>query len=116
MIANDRQKIYLEIMSLVLPMARNVQTWGVLRRAVTDLYPELELIHGLPRLIGIPDFSMQDVYWINTQAANYIDHYKKNKERWDSVAIRNKIAILIGMLPADLRGELVRYDTLAGGN
>lgn len=100
-------------MCLVLPMARNVQTWSVLRRLNTNLYPELELIHGLPQLLESAEFSMQDVYWINTQATNFVVHYKKNKDRWDSVEIKRKICALVELIPSELRDELSRYRELA---
>ena len=87
-------------------MARNVQTWGVLRRIRTNLYPELELVHGLPRLVEESGFSMQDVYWINTQGVNFVNHYKKNPARFYSVEIAEKIGRLVELVPAELRTEL----------
>lgn len=103
---SEKQRIYLDILSLVLPTARNVQTWSAVRRIRTNLYPELELVHGLPPLIDNPEFSVHDVHWINTQGKNFIDHYRVNPNRFHSIEIAMKIGRLVALVPAELRTEL----------
>lgn len=72
MTASRKQIIYGEILESILPYARNVQTWSTWRRVFTNLHAELELVHNLGRLIVYPEFRDSDVYWLNTQANNYV--------------------------------------------
>lgn len=72
---------------------------------MTNLYPELELIHGIPQLLESPEFTMSDVYWINTQARNY-SVIVGRASRFRSKSVLELIDELIVAVPKDLRDEL----------
>ncbi|HDN60151.1 MAG TPA: hypothetical protein ENF20_09355 [Candidatus Marinimicrobia bacterium] len=102
----ERQKYYLDILALVLPYARNVQTWGVVDRVFKlNLYPELERVHNIPPLVCNCNYSMQDVYWLNTQAKNDLIECDK-KERPHSECIRANILKIANSLPVKLKDKL----------
>ena len=102
-----RLSIYREILELLLPYARNVESMNRLKRfmANVDLYVELELVHNLPPLLAHSEFLRWDVYWLNTQARNYAQACQR-----EARAYSDRILLLISelhrMVPADLRAEL----------
>lgn len=100
-----KQSIYLAIMSIILPEARNVQTWPFFRRWRVNLYPELELIHGIPQLLEDSCFTIFDVYWINTQAKNYWNEASRSR-RFRSQTVLDLIDELVAAIPSELQGKL----------
>lgn len=92
-------------MSVILPEVRNVQTWPALRRWRVNLYPELELIHGVPQLLEDSNFTMFDVYWINTQAKNYWNETSESS-RFRSQTVLELIDELVAAIPNELREKL----------
>ena len=102
---NKKQEIYLRIMSILLPEARNVQTWPALRRWRVNLYPELELVHGIPQLLENPEFTVFDVYWINTQAKNYSVMVSATS-RFGSNTVLALIDELVAEVPEELQDKL----------
>lgn len=104
MAASRKQAIYTRILDLALPYARSVQTWPWWRRLRTDLYPELELVHNIGPLLREPQFTLHDVYWINTQARNY-DTQRAARDGI-SPTVLSEIAMLIALVPTDLRPAL----------
>jgi len=92
-------------MSVVLPEARNVQTWPALRRWRVNLYPELELVHGIPQLLEDPEFNEFDVYWINTQAKNYSATVSE-AGRFRSKTVLGLIDELVAAIPEALKSKL----------
>ena len=107
-----KQELYKDILELLLPHARNVQTWGVISRALkSDLYPELEWVHNIPPLMSSDDVDRQDIYWLNTQAKNYLLACEKG-ERPHSGFVKSNIEELVKLVPSNLEGEL--NDSLKG--
>jgi hypothetical protein len=103
---NSKQLIYLEIINLVLPFARNAQTWGLWSRLNKgNVYLELELIHNIPPLIRAQNFEVYDVYWVNIQAKNY---FNQSAERPSYNKIVELITNLADICPEGLAGELDR--------
>jgi hypothetical protein len=99
--------IYREILELLLPHARNVETMSRLRRFISnvDLYVELELVHNVPPLLATSQFLRWDVYWLNTQARNYASACQRGARAY-SERILQLIGELHCMVPAELRSEL----------
>ena len=102
----EKQKLYEEILLFVLPMMRNVQTWPFLRRIRYNLYDELELVHNLPPLLLRPEFSVQDVYWLNTQARNYIAAAGRH-QRFHYATVVERVRRLLALVPAELQAGLI---------
>ena len=103
---NKKQKLYLDILDQLLPVARNVQTWGVFSKLFKgDLYPELELVHNIPRLIKNKDFKSEDIHWFNYQASSYLNIIKLN-DRYYSKAIKANIIELLSLVPESLKIEI----------
>jgi hypothetical protein len=106
--ANTRkQEIYIEILRLVLPVARNYQTWSRWKRfaSAPDLYPELELVHNIPPLLEVGEFIRSDVHWLNTQAKMFAKACEADP-RFHSPSILPLIAELRTLVPEELRWEL----------
>lgn len=101
----EKQKLYEEILFFVLPMMRNVQTWPFLRRIRYNLYDELELVHNLPPLLLRPEFSAHDVYWLNTQAKNYIVAAGAHR-RFHYGTIVERVRKLLALVPPELHAKL----------
>lgn len=58
-----KQELYLDIMEMLLPAGRNVQTHSTWQRLKNgSLYLETELVHNLPRRLLTPEFTEQDVH------------------------------------------------------
>jgi len=101
-----KQQLYINILALVLPHARNIQTQGIVDRFFDpDLYPDLELVHNIPPLLETEELTVYDVYWLNTQAANYMTACRI-KERHHSEEIGGYINELASMVTGDLRKDL----------
>ncbi len=101
-----KQELYIDILELLLPHARNVQTWGMLRRTFySDLYPELELVHNIPPLLAKGEFCKEDVFWLNTQACNYLEQLRKGDHPHCS-AIKYDIQQLENLVPSELNESL----------
>jgi len=102
-----KQLLYLEMLELVLPYARNVQTWPFLDRVRIDLYPELELIHNIPVLLRREEIAPEDVYWMNAQACNYLLACNA-AERPHSRLLEIHIRSMLALVPDDLRHLITR--------
>ena len=99
--ARTRRSIYLNILSAVVPYVRSVQAGSAWQRAHVDLYPELELVHGIYQLLYHEDIKNFDVYWIDTQGVNYANSCKRQMSPV-SHAVLPLIRELIGLIPDDL--------------
>lgn len=103
---SEKQKLYNDICSLLLPHARNIQTWNWFDRLLKgNLYPELELVHNIPPLMVQDEITEHDIHWLNCQALNYIntcDGY----ERAFSNTIHRNIAKIIKLVPDSMRHQL----------
>lgn len=103
----EKQLKLLEILRLLLPYARNIETQPKLYRFFKiDLYPELELIHKIPALLDNESFTESDTHWINTQARNYIKspnavEYQPQKE------VIRLIKNFIDIVPDNLKIRLI---------
>lgn len=107
-----KQLIYVEILRWVLPQLRNAATqtkrsWLNWRR-LPNTYPEAELVHNIPPLLTDPEFKNFDVYWLNTQAQNYV-RCCRQQPRPGSHNNLALIAELISLVPANLR-PLLTWD------
>ena len=105
---SEKQKIYLEILFIVLPFARNVQTWPFYKRLFQyNLYPELELVHNIPPLLEHEEFRDEDIYWLNGQADNYLGTCKC-KERALCSILTPHLKKLVSIVPNDLKDMITR--------
>ena len=105
--SSRKQGIYGEILELILPYARNVQTWNAWRRLSTNLYTELELVHNLGPLIVHREFRDSDIHWINTQSRNYIAQCRQDPDTHPSYQrICELIRELISLVPAEFESKL----------
>lgn len=96
---SKKQELYRDILRLVLPYARNVQTWGIFQRLFKiNLYPELELVHNIPPLMINTDVTNNDIYWLNYQAFNYLLACRKY-ERPHQIEIMDDISQLLRLVP-----------------
>ena len=69
-----------------------------------SFYPELELVHNLPRILIYPDFQEQDVHWLNTQAKIFFDKGRKDYPFRD--LILDDLRTLFRLLPDNFKAEL----------
>jgi len=104
---SKKQKIYLEILERILPFMRNIQTHSAWRRfRYGSFYPEMELVHNLPRIFIYPEFTEYDVHWLNSQARIF---YRKGNNPihafYDSIV--DSIRELFTLVPEELKGKLV---------
>jgi hypothetical protein len=102
---SEKQKLYLNILERVLPYARNLEPHEPKQRVTHGtFYPELELVHNLPRLLVCPDFQEFDVHWLNTQAKIFFDQGRKDYPFRD--AILDDLRTLFRILPDALKLKL----------
>jgi len=102
---SPKQKLYLNILERVLPYARNLETHKApLRLTYGTYYPELELVHNLPRLLVCPEFQEYDVHWLNTQAKIFFDKGRKDYPFRESIL--DDLRTLFSILPETLRLKL----------
>ncbi|MDB6125919.1 MAG: hypothetical protein JWQ71_4912 [Pedosphaera sp.] len=102
---SEKQKHYLNILEMVLPYLRSIQThgfWGRIRFG--QFYAEAELVHNLPRLLVCPDFQEGDVHWLNTQARIFL---KRGRHDFSfREAICDEIKQLFKLVPKELQNGL----------
>jgi len=101
-----KQKIYIEILERILPFMRNIQTHSAWRRfRYGSLYAEMELVHNLPRILVYPEFTEQDVHWLNSQARIfYKDGNNPVHGFYDSIT--ELISELFSLVPEPLKEKL----------
>jgi hypothetical protein len=103
---SEKQKLYLDILEMVLPYLRNVETHGFWRRIrYGRFYAETELVHNLPRILVSPEVEIYDVHWLNTQARMYVSKGRRDFPFY--IAICERLKKLFAMVPVELRGELL---------
>jgi hypothetical protein len=72
-----RQKAYNEILTLLLPHIRNIETSkGDAVRALREFHYEIELVHNIPPLLEHEDYSVRDEAWLKSQAQSYMSNVK----------------------------------------
>lgn len=102
---SEKQKLYLDILEMVLPYLRGVQTHGFFRRIrYGRFYAESELVHNLPRLILNPEILADDIHWLNTQAKIFYDSGRLDFPF--RCAICEDIEKLFKLVPKDLQPML----------
>jgi len=101
-----KQKIYIGILERILPFMRNIQRHSAWHRfRYGSLYPEMELVHNLPRLLVEPEFTKHDVYWLNSQARIfYVDGNNPVHGFYDSIT--ELILELFTLVPEPLKRKL----------
>jgi hypothetical protein len=103
---NKKQSLYLEIIKLLLPPSRNAQTWSAWKRLIYgNFYIELELIHNIPPLMETREFTQYDIFWLNTQAKNYIYHCSK-EQRTHSGSVIGLIKELVNICPDNFAEDI----------
>jgi len=101
-----KQKLYYEILEMLLPALRNIQQHPAWRRiAYGAFYPEMELVHNLHRILIIPEFTEYDVHWLNSQARIFVER-GKNPAHGCYKPIASKISEVFRLVPEDLRQKL----------
>lgn len=107
--ASRKQKIYQDMMGWILPYARSVQSGGLLRffRKAFDksCFYELQLIHNLPQKIFTPDFTDNDIHFLDNQARWYVENGSSRISPLYELN-RNHIKELISILPTERRNEI----------
>ena len=103
---SPKQELYLKILEMVLPFMRNIQRHSTWRRATYgSFYLELELVHNLSRCLVTPEFSEQDVFWLNTQARMFVER-GGNRTHGFNDDITSCISELIVLVPESLQDKL----------
>ena len=101
-----KQKIYCEILEIILPFMRNIQTHSAWRRfRYGPFYPELELVHNLHRILVFPEFTEYDIHWLNFQARIFIER-GDNPVHGFYEPISASIAELFTLVPEALKSKL----------
>ena len=102
-----KQQLYIEILEMMLPFMRNIQTHSAWRRfRYGSFYPEMELVHNLHRILVLPEFTEYDVHWLNSQARIFCKHGNNPIHSfYDSVVAC--IAELFSLVPESLKDKLV---------
>ena len=101
-----KQILYLKILERILPFMRNIQThssWHRFRYAA--FYPETELVHNLPRLLMLPEFTEYDVYWLNSQSRIFAKDGDNPIHGFYEPIMAN-IAELFSLVPESLKAKL----------
>jgi hypothetical protein len=102
---SEKQRLYLDILEMILPYLRGVQTHSFFRRLTYGrFYAESELVHNLPRLLLHPDVQERDVYWLNAQARIFVTEGRGDFPFRD--AICSNLKKLFAMVPSELRSQL----------
>jgi hypothetical protein len=99
---SPKQRVYQELLAFTLPMLRNRETLPWWRR-MRSWYGEAELVHNLYDKIVDPDFSPNDIYFLNCQARNYMESGKSSPLYSNHVRRIRKLFVLV---PDDLRDML----------
>jgi len=106
MSVSEKQKLYLDILDMVLPYLRGVQTHGWWRRIrYGSFYAESELVHNLPRLLLHPDIQERDVHWLNAQARIFVDQGRRDFPFYPMIC--DDIRKLFELVPSELRKGLI---------
>jgi hypothetical protein len=101
-----KQELYLDILEKLLPAVRNVQThstWQRFKRG--PLYLEAELVHNLSRRLLTPEFTEQDVHWLNSQARMYATRGRADKNEFYEAIVAD-ITELCTLVPEKLKAQL----------
>jgi hypothetical protein len=99
-----KQAIYQELLRTGLASIRNVQTHSSWQKVFNkSCYYESELLHRLPFSILDPEFSDQDVWFLNNQARWYYENARGtvNYEHFAKL-----ITELLGLVPITIRSQL----------
>jgi len=103
---NRKQQLYLEILDRILPFLRNIQTHSSWQRfKYGSFYPETELVHNLPRLLVVPEYTEHDIHWLNYQARIFAKDGNNPVHGFYEPVIAN-IAELFRRVPEPLRAGL----------
>ena len=91
---------------MALPLLRNIQSQSWWRRLTApSFFYDAELIHNLPECLVHPEFTKQDVWWMNTQARMYVVNGDSKKCAFYDEFIP-LIRELFTLVPDGLRGGL----------
>ncbi len=103
---SPKQKIYIRIMEEILPYMRNIQTHSRWRRLCYGcFFAELELVHNLGRCVASAEFTMSDVYWLNSQARVYLKQGRKDLPFYDTIcSLLEDLRLLV---PAEMKVHLL---------
>ena len=102
-----KQELYLDIMEKLLPAVRNVQTHSAWQRfKYGPLYLETELVHNLPRRLLTPEFTEQDVHWLNSQGRMYVLRGRAGKNEFYESIVAD-IGELFKLVPEQLKSHLI---------
>ena len=103
---SKKQELYIHLASFTLASMRNLHTWRNrwLIWKYGNFLPELELVHNLHHLLVNPDFEVYDIYWLNTQAKQFVQNCSKERNYYHLVC--NDIKELIALVPDNLKAEL----------
>lgn len=103
---HKKNQIYLEMVEKALWLSRNRQTRSFLGKAFDKTcIEELELVHGLPVLIMEDKFGEGDVWFLNTQAKNYLNSNNlKSSSNYNFY--KDSIAKITNLLPRDLINKI----------
>jgi len=105
---SEKQTIYLRILELTLPHARNVEAsrmHGDMLEANAGLLLELELIHNLPQHCQWPEVRREDVFWLSSEAREYVEKGDKLGVATYTHVCR-AISQLLSLVPSSLREDL----------
>src|SRR2546426_3773861 len=103
---NRKQKIYYEILEMMLPAMRNIQRHSIWHRfRYGSFYPEMELVHNMHRILVIPEFTEYDVHWLNSQARIFVER-GNNPAHALHETITALISELFTLVPEPLKNKL----------
>jgi hypothetical protein len=101
-----KQKIYYEILEMMLPFMRNIQRHSAWHRfKYGSFYPELEMVHNMHRILVYPEFTEYDVHWLNSQARIFVER-GNNPIHGFYESITAYIVELFTLVPEPLKGKL----------
>jgi hypothetical protein len=101
-----KQQIYYDILEMLLPAMRNVQSHSAWRRfTYGSFFPEMELVHNVHRLLVTPEFTEYDIYWLNSQARVFTEH-GDNPAHGLHEPVTSCISELFTLVPEPLRSKL----------
>jgi hypothetical protein len=102
---SHKQEIYFMLFELTLPYIRVTETWPVWKKLRHgNVGPEAQLVHDLHRVIFDPEFTVNDVWWLQGQASA-LRKIRSKKPFGQSETVLRLLDELSGMVPDTVRNN-----------
>ncbi len=108
---SPKQRIYLEILEVVLPLCRSAESLLAVGSKGGGFILEADLLHNVPPRLLEPEFDEADLHWLNVDARSYV-RQAAGQGCFLYEPLCAQIAELFTLVPEDLKPRL-KWDGLA---